>query len=77
MPDTATLAFERVLTGLRRLDLGVVLPAVDVQRFAVAIATSRAKGWLTTDALPQGEARLRLTDHGLRFMDDVLLAFVP
>lgn len=77
VPDTATLAFERVLTGLRRLDLGVVLPAVDVQRFAVAIATSRARGWLTTDVLPQGEARLRLTDHGLRFMDDVLLAFVP
>lgn len=76
-PDAATLAFERVLTGLRRLDLGVVLPALDARRFAVPIAGSRDEGWLTVEAEPEGALRLRLTDRGLRFMDDVLLAFVP
>lgn len=68
-PDAATLAFEAILTGLRRLDRGVDLPD---ERFDAVVAAEVLAGRLTR----QGH-RIRLTDLGLRYMDDVLLAFVP
>lgn len=67
-PDPATLAFERLLTGLRRLDIGTVPDA----RFAEAIAREIAAGNLIAEG-----PRVRLSDRGLRFMDDVLLALMP
>ena len=70
-PDAATLAFERLLTGLRRLDIGTIPDA----RFADAVAREIAAGNLeptSSDGL-----HVRLSDRGLRFMDDVLLALMP
>ncbi len=67
-PDPATLAFERLLTGLRRLDIGTTPDA----RFAAAIAHEIAAGNLVAEG-----PRVRLSDRGLRFMDDVLLALMP
>jgi putative oxygen-independent coproporphyrinogen III oxidase len=63
------LEFERVMTGLRRLDLGV---APGDRRYAEVVAREVAAGRLELDG-----DRLRLTALGLRFMDDVLLAFAP
>jgi len=71
-PDADTLAFEQILTGLRRLDIGLTLPAPSLERYAVVIAGEVEAGRLTLEG-----ANIRLTDLGLRFMDDVLLAFVP
>ncbi len=61
--------FERIITGLRRLDLGV---EVGDHRYAEVIQREIAAGRLVLDG-----GRVRLTPHGLRFMDDVLLAFAP
>ncbi len=69
LPDAPTLDFERMLTGLRRLDRGVIPPP---GRFEGAIAAEIAAGRLVCE----GE-RVRLTDLGLRYMDDVLLALLP
>jgi len=77
VPDALTLGFERVLTGLRRLDLGVVLGVAEVARYEAAIVRAEAHRWLDVEGLGDGGARLRLTDLGLRYMDDVLLGFVP
>lgn len=71
VPDADTLAFERVLVGLRRLDLGLDLDLITTGMTA-ALAAEVAAGRLVVDG-----ARVRLTDLGLRFMDDVLVAFVP
>jgi len=68
-PDARTLAFERLLTGLRRLDRGVVLPDA---RFDDAVAAEVRAGRLVREGRV-----IRLTDRGLRFMDDVLLALLP
>jgi putative oxygen-independent coproporphyrinogen III oxidase len=67
-PDPETLAFERVMTGLRRLDRGLAFDAEARARFGPMIAVEVAGGRLVDD----GE-RVTLTDLGLRFMDDVLL----
>lgn len=67
-PDPETLAFERVMTGLRRLDLGLDFEGGARTRFGPMIAEEVARGRLTDDGV-----RVRLTDLGLRFMDDVLL----
>jgi oxygen-independent coproporphyrinogen-3 oxidase len=68
-PDAATLAFERVMTGLRRLDIGLALGPDEV-RFADAVAAELARGRLERLA-----DRIRLTSLGLQMMDDVLLSF--
>lgn len=67
VPDAATLAFERLMTGLRRIDRGVDWGA-DFERFAVGVDREVARGRLTRT--PDGN--LRVTDDGLRFLDDVL-----
>jgi oxygen-independent coproporphyrinogen-3 oxidase len=69
-PDPATLAFERVMTGLRRLDVGLAF-GPDEARFAEALAAELARGRLERVA-----DRIRLTATGLQMMDDVLLSFV-
>jgi oxygen-independent coproporphyrinogen-3 oxidase len=69
LPDARTLAFERILTGLRRLDTGVSLPDA---RFDPIVRAEVEAGRLTRLGM-----QIRLTDLGLRYMDDVLLAFVP
>jgi len=71
-PGVATLRFERLMTGLRRLDRGIALTADEREVYAPVIAAEVALGRLVED----GEA-IRLTDEGLRFMDDVLLGFLP
>jgi len=79
-PDAKTLAFEHILTGLRRLDLGVTLPA-DLDRTGGAANTGGyeaiVQAEIAAGRLVREGATIRLTDLGLRFMDDVLLAFVP
>lgn len=68
-PDAPTLDYERLMVGLRRLDRGVALPS---RRFDAAVAREVAAGRLVRE----GDV-IRLTDLGLRFMDDVLLALLP
>lgn len=68
--DGATAVFERVMTGLRRLDVGVDL-GEDWPRFARAVEGERAAGRLAVDG-----RRIRLTDAGLMVMDDVLVALL-
>ncbi|MGM0575319.1 MAG: radical SAM family heme chaperone HemW [Myxococcota bacterium] len=69
--DEATLAFERVMTGLRDLERGVD-PGEDADRFEPALSEEIAAG-----RLERVGPRVRLTEAGLRFMDDVLLALLP
>ncbi|MCA9518497.1 MAG: radical SAM family heme chaperone HemW [Myxococcales bacterium] len=69
-PDAATAAFERVMTGLRRLDTGVDL-APDEARFLPAARAQAALG-----RIELAGTRIRLTDAGLLLMDDVLLALL-
>jgi len=69
-PDARTLAFERLMTGLRRLDVGVTW-GEDLAPFDAGLAAEVARGRLTRD----GE-RLRVTDLGLRYLDDVLAALL-
>ncbi|HRE88758.1 MAG TPA: coproporphyrinogen III oxidase, partial [Myxococcota bacterium] len=71
-PDEATLMFERLLTGLRRLDLGLRLNSAMRARWGGVLADEVARGRLRDDG-----AVVRLTDEGLRFMDEVLLSFAP
>lgn len=68
-PETAR--FERLMTGLRRLDIGVALGPEDAHDWT-RIDEEVARGRL----IREGD-RIRLTDLGVRYMDDVLLAFVP
>ncbi len=71
-PDADELAFDAVMTGLRRLDVGLALTPALEARFAGPVAAGIAAGRLV-----RGDGgRLRLTDAGLRFMDDVLLTFL-
>lgn len=71
-PDDAELAFDAVMTGLRRLDVGLALTEALETRFASPIAAGIDAGRLV-----RGDGgRLRLTDAGLRYMDDVLLTFL-
>ena len=64
-----TLAFERVITGLRDLENGVDL-GDDLHRFIAAIEHEVSRGYLIADG-----SHIRLTEQGLRFMNDVLLSF--
>jgi len=66
-PDARTLAFERLMTGLRRLDLGVGW-GDDLAPFADGLAREIAAGRLTRTG-----ARLVVTDAGLRDLDGVLV----
>jgi oxygen-independent coproporphyrinogen-3 oxidase len=70
-PDAATLAFERVMTGLRRLADGVEL-GPDWARYGAVAAEQARQGYLELDG-----TRARLTEQGLRYMNGVLLAFCP
>jgi len=74
-PEAATLRFERLMTGLRRLDRGLELTAEDRAIYASVIAAEITRGRLV-EVGEAGEA-IRLTDEGVQFMDDVLLGFVP
>lgn len=74
-PDEADLAFDAVMTGLRRLDVGLSLSPALEARFSGPIAAGIAAGRLTR-VTSLDERRLRLTDEGLRYMDDVLLTFL-
>ncbi|MCC6620086.1 MAG: radical SAM family heme chaperone HemW [Deltaproteobacteria bacterium] len=65
-PDARTLAFERLMTGLRRLDVGLAW-GDDLAPFADGLATFVAEGQLA-----RGGDRLRVTDRGLRFLDALL-----
>lgn len=69
--DPETLAFERVMTGLRQLVDGVDL-APDWPLYEEVVAEQVAGGFLE-----QEHTVVRLTEKGLRFMNSVLLAFVP
>lgn len=71
-PDDGTLMFERVLTGLRRLDLGLVFDPEMRRRWGAALEDEVARGRLLDDGRV-----VRLTHEGLRFMDEVLLNFAP
>jgi len=64
----ADLAFERIMTGLRRVDIGVAW-GDDLERFADGIAREVARGRLIRDA-----ERLRVSDEGLRYLDAVLVS---
>jgi len=66
-----TLAFERLMVGLRRLDVGVDL-GDDFGRFEAEIGRQVARGWLQADG-----TRIKVTDEGLRWMNALLVAFVP
>jgi oxygen-independent coproporphyrinogen-3 oxidase len=65
--DPDTLAFERVMTGLRDLERGVDL-APDLGRFLPAAQAEAHAGRLRLEG-----TRAWLTDEGLRLMDSVLL----
>lgn len=69
--DPETFRFERVMTGLRQLTDGVDL-APDWEHYQAIAMAEVAKGTLELEG-----TRVRLTEHGLRFMNQVLLAFVP
>ncbi len=69
--DDDTLALERVMTGLRRLVEGVDLAPV-WDRYQATVVQQVSQGYLHLDG-----TRARLTERGLRFMNAVLLAFVP
>ena len=65
--DTDTLAFERIMTGLRDLEHGVDLER-DWTRFEGAVKRQVQLGNLSLDG-----QRARLTERGLRLMNSVLL----
>ncbi|MEZ4266411.1 MAG: radical SAM family heme chaperone HemW, partial [Myxococcota bacterium] len=65
--DPETLAFERVMTGLRDLERGVDL-APDLERFFPAAQAEARAGRLRLEG-----SRAWLTEDGLRLMDSVLL----
>ncbi len=69
--DPQTLAFERLMVGLRRLDVGVDL-GEDFGRFETEIRRQVDKGWLTLKG-----SRITVTGEGLRWTNAILRAFVP
>ncbi|PKN56557.1 MAG: coproporphyrinogen III oxidase [Deltaproteobacteria bacterium HGW-Deltaproteobacteria-14] len=69
--DVETASFERVMTGLRRLDVGVELGA-DWPRYAEAVRAEVAAGRLVVEG-----TRVRLSAAGFRLMDSVLVALMP
>ncbi len=71
--DPRTGTFERVMTGLRLLEDGVELPPEDFALYEAVIAAQVEAGTLE---MP-GPRRLRLTERGFRYMNDVLLEFAP
>ena len=73
--DDGTLAFERLMTGLRDLQHGVALRPEDRPRFGPALEQAVEAGRLRwVDGAPP---RVVLTDLGLRYMDDLLLWLLP
>ena len=68
--EEATLEFERVMTGLRRLDVGVDLRA-SWPRFAPAVRAAVDQGLLTSEG-----TQIRLTPSGIHLMDSVLLSLL-
>ncbi len=69
--DADTYAFERLMTGLRRLDIGVAI-APDDPRFGPKLQEAEKAGWLTLSG-----GRACLTKTGTRLMDTVLRSFLP
>ena len=69
--DPRTLSFERVMTGLRRLDKGVDLRD-DWSAYAEAVDRQVALGNLEVEG-----TTIRLTESGLRYMDSVLMDLMP
>jgi putative oxygen-independent coproporphyrinogen III oxidase len=65
------LAFDAVMTGLRRLDVGVAWSDALAQRFDAPLARAVRDGRLTVFE-GHGGRRVRVTDDGLRYLDDVL-----
>jgi len=68
--DPETRAFERIMTGLRRLDTGVDL-GPEWPRLGAQARDYAARGLLTLDG-----TRATLTEAGLLVMDDVLVGFL-
>ena len=66
-----TCAFERLMVGLRRLDEGVDL-ADDFERFETNLRAEEARGWLDIEG-----THIQVTDEGLRWMNELLLALMP
>jgi len=75
LPNARDLAFDAVMTGLRRLDLGLLWTLALAGHFEAAARREEAAGRLVFEPNADG-LRVRLTDEGLRFMDDVLLALL-
>ena len=75
LPSERDLAFDAIMTGLRRLDIGVPWTATLARYFDAAARAQEAVGRLVYFDTASGP-RVRLTDEGLRFMDDVLLALL-
>ena len=74
-PDALTLAFDRLMTGLRQLEDGVditPLGALWAEHFAEPAQREIDRGRLTLEG-----TRLRLTEEGLRWMNPVLVALMP
>lgn len=69
------LAFDAVMTGLRRLDRGVAWTAPLAARFGTALEAAIEAGQLVRREDPGGP-RVVATELGLRFLDDVLTAFL-
>lgn len=65
------LAFDAVMTGLRRLDVGVAWTDALEDRFGETMRRAVADGRLHREDGAAGP-RVRVTDMGLRFLDDVL-----
>ena len=71
--DPRTRTFERVMTGLRLLEDGVELPPEDFALYEGVIDAQVEAGTLEVP----GPRRVRLTERGFRYMNDVLLEFAP
>jgi oxygen-independent coproporphyrinogen-3 oxidase len=71
--DPATLGFERLMTGLRRLDIGIDPSAFGGDHYPRALAREIEAGHLETVS----GGRVRLTEAGLLVMNRVLLGLMP
>jgi oxygen-independent coproporphyrinogen-3 oxidase len=69
--DSGTLSYEKVMTGLRDLERGVKLTE-ELSSYRGAFQQQVEQGYLWAE-----EDRFKMTEQGLRFMDDLLLALMP
>jgi oxygen-independent coproporphyrinogen-3 oxidase len=69
--SSETLAFERLMVGLRRLDGGVDLGS-DFKLFETQLMAQEERGWIERHG-----TRVQVTDEGLRWMNALLLALMP